>query len=281
MFLDVPNGSRRDASAELDQLFPGRFTRGRLMEVLEGDQPLCVVPRASASDITERLGRRGVPTRTVNKRDLSGTLSPRFRRVLALVLVCGAMAGFMADALILWLSPLVALSLALAAYRVNTRARFGSYAHRPRETVQQSAVIDTLLELPPGAPKELLSRIVEVHAAFHGGRTTDTPVGRAVSDLLEAACTTAQYLESVENQLAHLRGMSTGHTGDRMMFDHHDELCETRDRLVAVLQQAGRVATQAARVRSNEGGDAEIVEATEALRLQIDAHREVEALLQR
>lgn len=284
VFLNpVPERSHDRATGVLRVLHPEADGTEQTTELLRGERPLFKVPRKTAQKIAEWLAERSVATRLISHKDVMWTLPARMYVFMLAVLMIGIWAGIVADSRLLITSPLVALLLWLLAGRVASRP-----FHHPAPTDPGFApalrrhVVSLLTKLPPGTGRNLLATLSHAGGLFRARMSRpDLTLDDAVQQLTYAACDRVEYLTRIENQIENLQRLPPTQRQNHNILHQFLDAKRDRQRVVQLLQHATSVVarTRSQQLRSGDKPESNLVDATRALRRQIEAREEVEGLL--
>lgn len=264
----------------------GENARGsEVRDAAEGARPLVLVPAAAAAQVVERLADRGIGARAVPRRR-AWTAAPLGNYILAVaVLVAGGAAGSAIGVALFWPSPILAVLLMASAVGAARRPIAGAAGARRRgaklPATLRERVVATLAELPPGAARSLIARLVRRAAALLAGPTPPAAaVLRSLDSMVMAACGAALELARLE----HAAAAADAHEGapPSTWLDTQARCDSARDMLVQRLLDADAVLGRLQAGHADTAGD-ELGSLAQELereaKVQAAAVREVEQLL--
>jgi hypothetical protein len=204
-----PTEARHDTRRVLDALEPllaGHAHREGRDLLAAGHRALIRVPAAAAEGVVRRLALRDVPAVARTARKTWASAPASLYVLLGVMVLVGTWAGRIAEPMLLWTSPLMALLLLLAA---QVRLRDPAIASPRRRAVfpapTEHLIVTTFARLPLGTAHDLLATLVRaaepVYRALRRG-----PAGgackRDVEQLLTHACRVAIDLSDLDHGLA-------------------------------------------------------------------------------
>ena len=185
----------------LDRLLRGRAHHAERRLVAAGHQALVRVPAALADRVVRQLSLQGVPALARTARSAIAPLPVSLALLLTTIAIAGTWAGMVAEPLLRWTSPLVAILLLLASQlRLRQPAIGASTRRRVFPARTERLMVETFAQLPDGEARELLARLVRTSEAVY--RTLHASGAKAlahdVDTLLRHACPAAVDLYELD-----------------------------------------------------------------------------------
>ncbi len=267
---------RRHVASMLDRLLSGRAHHAERRLVAGGHQALVRVPAALADRVVRQLSQRGVPALAQAARSTFAPLPTSFALLVTTIAVIGTWAGVVAEPMLRWTSPLVAILLLLTSQLHLRQPAIGvSTRRRVLPTRTERLMVETFAQLPDGDARKLLARIVRASESAYRTLHASGAISLAhdVDSLLQHACRAAADLAELDIGLAVL-GDEPGTERSAQM---RTKLVERLHRGVHVLYRLHTETVDADPVR------AQLTDLLEVLETEAEAHgevrREMEAVL--
>lgn len=203
-----PTEARHDTGRVVDALEPllagHAHPEGREL-VAAGHKALIRVPAAAADAVVRRLALHDVPAVARRAGTTWASAPASFYLLLGVMVLVGIWAGRMAEPMLVWISPLMALLLLLAA---QVRLRDPAIASPRRRAVfpvsVEHLIVTTFAGLPLGTARDLLANLVQaaepVYRSLRRGPAGGTCKGD-VEQLLTHACRAAIDLSDLDHGL--------------------------------------------------------------------------------
>ncbi len=273
---EVRHDTRRVVDA-LEPLLAGHAHREGRELVAAGHQALIRVPAAAADAVVRRLALHDVPAVARAAGTTWASAPASFYLLLGVMVLVGIWAGRLAEPMLLWISPLMALLLLLAA---QVRLRDPAIASPRRRAVFPASVehqiVTTFAGLPLGTARDLLANLVRAAEPVYRSLRRGAAGGTCKQDmeqLLTHACRAAIDLSDLDHGLA---GVLDEAAIDRVTA-LHDALASRFRQGVSVLYRLRAETVDA------DPAHEELAELLEALDADVDAcaaaRAEVEAWL--
>ncbi len=260
----------------LDRLLRGRAHHAERRLVAAGHQALVRVPAALADRVVRQLSLQGVPALARAARSTFAPLPTSFALLLTTIAIAGTWAGMVAEPMLRWTSPLVAILLLLASQLRLRQPAIGASKRRrvfPKRT--ERIMVETFAQLPDGEARELLARIVRasesVYRTLHASGATS--LAHDIDSLLQHACRAGVDLSELDAGLAVL--------GDEPGTERSAQM---RTKLAARLSHCVHVLYRLhAETVDADPARAQLTDLLEALEMEAEAYgevrRELEAML--
>lgn len=270
---------RADRASRVESLLgePAETRSGR--RASRGHIALLRLPAELAPRVIEKLETTGIPAHVMPVSRAWTGMPAHFFVMITAILGTGMLAGLGPLPAMRWLTPLMAMTLLIAAQRAMAQPLLGNARHVPRlPAAAARAVRHAFAHLTDSAPRRLLGDVVRVAQPVFAG--APRALGQLLSDLVVAASATALETDRQSAMLAVLQDRSdadVAQAAERCGRSLHDG--------VALLERA---ATALARLGASHSPSeqvateplAELVQALEHEAVsQAEAARDLEQLL--
>ncbi|MDH3457222.1 MAG: hypothetical protein OER90_10315 [Gemmatimonadota bacterium] len=196
----------RHVLGALEPLLAGRAHREGRDLVAAGHRALIRVPAAAAERVVRRLALHDVPAVARTARTTWASAPASLYVLLGIMVLVGTWAGRVAEPMLLWISPMMALLLLLAA-QVRMRAPAIASPHRRAAfpATVETLIVTTFAQLPLGTARDLLASLVQAAEPTYRALRRGPAGGackRDVEQLLTHACRAAIDLSDLDHGLA-------------------------------------------------------------------------------